>query len=202
MFHVLVCLVCFFPCFLSTYPFFFFFNFFFYFLFFHFFFQAFGELALMNEGSRRTASCIAGTNGCEMIQISRSAYQKVIAKHSIEYRPQQLHDRAKEITKELLKVSFIFISFFLIIFIFFGRFSMSIRFLYFSVIHTFPSSPLPRCVLQAEAKEEHAVLMSKLVAKAPYFNRLDKNILLALYSGMRYQHLVRNFSFGRYYFSF
>ena len=108
MFHVLVCLVCFFPCFLSTYLFFFF-N-----LFFHIFIQAFGELALMNEGSRRTASCIAGTNGCEMIQISRSAYQKVIAKHSIEYRPQQLHDRAKEITKELLKVSFIFyfISFF------------------------------------------------------------------------------------------
>ena len=66
----------------------------------------------MNEGSRRTASCIAGPNGCEMIQISRSAYQKVIAKHSIEYRPQQLHDRAKEITTELLKVSLFLFNFF------------------------------------------------------------------------------------------
>ena len=55
--------------------------------------QAFGELALMNKDTRRTASCVAGKNGCDLIQISRSSYQKVLAKHQIEFRPQQLHGK-------------------------------------------------------------------------------------------------------------
>ena len=63
--------------------------------------QAFGELALIKTDSLRTASVIAGPNGCDLIQIGRDAYQKVLAQHEIEFRPQQLHARAEEITEKL-----------------------------------------------------------------------------------------------------
>ena len=44
-------------------------------------------------------------------------------------------------------------------------------------------------LLNAEAKQEHSVLMSRLVSKSPYFHRMDTSVLSELYQVMRYKHI-------------